>query len=169
MEENRYHGALLSCRDLPDLFELVKRAVKESLGRERSGLMLAMADLGNPPGGFVGAFYPVDSNIIVMNKVPLKRMEGLDPSLYRAYAFHLLLHEYLHSLGVVDEGGTRARVYQISAETFGKDHPISKMAADISRYVPMLTYPEEDFELPEDYSLELVHGFDRSSTEHYIS
>ncbi|MFP4197636.1 MAG: hypothetical protein ACLFS6_08320 [Methanomassiliicoccales archaeon] len=117
----------------------------------------------------MGAFYPVDSNIIVMNKVPLKRMEGLDPSLYRAYAFHLLLHEYLHSLGVVDEGGTRARVYQISAETFGKDHPISKMAADISRYVPMLTYPEEDFELPEDYSLELVHGFDRSSTEHYIS
>src|SRR5204863_409161 len=43
-------------QNLSDLFELVKRAVEAVLGRTRAGLMLALADLGNHPQGFLGAF-----------------------------------------------------------------------------------------------------------------
>src|SRR3989442_5472301 len=62
-------------RTLADVFELVKRAVETVLGRTRAGLMLALADLGNHPQGFLGAFYPVATNVIVMNKVPLLRIQ----------------------------------------------------------------------------------------------
>src|SRR5439155_1243429 len=89
-------------QNLSDLFELVKRAVEAVLGRTRAGLMLALADLGNHPQGFLGAFYPVASNVIVMNKVPLLRIQETNPALYKPYAFYVLLHEYLHSLEFVD-------------------------------------------------------------------
>src|SRR2546422_4295463 len=65
-----FNAKLDQARTLADVFELVKRAVEAVLGRTRAGLMLALADLGNHPQGFLGAFYPVASNVIVMNKVP---------------------------------------------------------------------------------------------------
>src|SRR5204863_9542995 len=85
-------------QNLSDLFELVKRAVEAVLGRTRAGLMLALADLGNHSQGFLGAFYPVASNVLVMNQVPLLRTQETNPNLYNHYAFDVLLHEYLHSL-----------------------------------------------------------------------
>src|SRR5256885_16807766 len=60
-------------QNLSDLFELVKRAVEAVLGRTRAGIMLAPAGLGNHPQGFLGAFYPVERNGIVMKKRPLLR------------------------------------------------------------------------------------------------
>ena len=61
-------------QSLADIFEIVKRAVEQDLGYSRGGLMLGLADLGNHPQGFIGAFYPVATNVIVMNKVPLARI-----------------------------------------------------------------------------------------------
>src|SRR5207247_1000903 len=98
-----FNAKLEQARTLADVFELVKRAVEAVLGRTRAGLMLALADLGNHPQGFLGAFYPVASNVIVMNKVPLLRIQETNPQLYKPYAFYVLLHEYLHSVGFVDE------------------------------------------------------------------
>ena len=46
-------------KGLPDIFEIVKRAVEMDLGYARGGLMLGLADLGNHPRGFIGAFYPI--------------------------------------------------------------------------------------------------------------
>src|SRR3989337_314796 len=96
-------------KGLPDIFEIVKRAVDMDLGYARGGLMLGLADLGNHPRGFVGAFYPIATNVIVMNKVPLARIRETDPQLWRSYAFHVLLHEYLHSVGYIDEMLCRRR------------------------------------------------------------
>ena len=92
-----------SSESLPELFQLAKEGVKEILGKERSGLMLGMADLGMRPDWFVGAFYPVGSNIIVMNKTPLRFLEETKPKIVKPYCFHILLHEYLHSIGILDE------------------------------------------------------------------
>src|SRR5437879_7613324 len=85
-----FSAKLDQARTLADVFELVKRAVEAVLGRTRAGLMLALADLGNHPQGFLGAFYPVASNVIVMNKVPLLRIEETNPRLYKPYAFYVL-------------------------------------------------------------------------------
>ncbi|TRZ90179.1 MAG: hypothetical protein D4R88_04115 [Methanosarcinales archaeon] len=46
------------------------------------------------------AFYPVGTNVIVMNKIPLERIKETRPELYKPYIFHasitpLLPHYYL--------------------------------------------------------------------------
>ncbi len=160
---------LESAKDLADIFELVKIVVRKSTGRERAGLMLGLANLGGGIDGFVGAFYPVATNIIVMNILPLERVKQTDPALCKPYVFHILLHEYLHALGIIDEDAARAKAYEISAATFGKDHPVTQLAADLSRFIPKLVYPVYGWSPLGEFTLELVKGFDRSSTAAYIS
>jgi hypothetical protein len=159
---------LESAKDLADIFELVKTTVRKAIGQERGGLMLGLANLGGGPQGFVGAFYPVATNIIVMNSLPLKRIKETDPALYKPYVFHILLHEYLHTLGIIDEAAARQKAYEISEATFGKDHPVTQFAADLSRFIPKLVYPVYGWMPPQEYQLELVKGFDRGSTAPYI-
>jgi hypothetical protein len=168
-KEKEFDVILTSAKDLPDIFELVKTVVRKTTGRERPGLMLGLANLGGGPHGFVGAFYPIATNIIVMNSLPLKRIRETDPALYKPYVFHILLHEYLHTLGIIDESATRRKAYEISAQTFGKNHPVTQFAADLSKFVPKLVYPVYGWQPQEDYHLELVKGFDKSSTASYIN
>src|SRR3990170_3135381 len=137
-------------RTLADLFELVKSAVQTVLGRSRAGLMLALADLGNHPQGFLGAFYPIASNVIVMNKVPLLRIQETNPDLYRPYAFYVLLHEYLHSIGFVDERVCRTQSHRILETLFGSEH---------------LVFPDAAWQ-PAELALEFVPGFDRGSASY---
>src|SRR5438046_5438407 len=121
-------------QNLSDLFELVKRAVEAVLGRTRASLMLSLADLGNHPQGFVGAFYPVASNVIVMNKVPLLRIQETNPNIYKPYAFYVLMHEYLHSLGFVDERVCREQSHPILESRFGDDTLATQKRAPHARY-----------------------------------
>src|SRR6059058_5254437 len=128
-----FNAKLEQARTLADVFELVKRAVEAVLGRTRAGLMLALADLGNHPQGFLGAFYPVASNVIVMNKVPLLRIQEADPRLYKTYAFYVLLHENLHSIGFVDERGCCGQPHRVRESHCGVDHLGTPISADTAR------------------------------------
>jgi hypothetical protein len=152
-------------RDLADIFELVKRAVEVVLGRSRAGLMLALADLGNHPHGFLGAFYPVASNVIVMNKVPLLRIRETNPGLYRHYAFYVLLHEYLHSVGFVDEVACRTQANRVAETLFGPDHAVTQISQDFTRFFPSLVFPDAAWQ-PRELELEFVRGFDRGSASY---
>lgn len=160
-----YPEKLENSDSLPAIFELVKRAVSESIGSSRGGLMLGLADLGNHPAGFVGAFYPVASNIIVMNRVPLERIKETNPHLLKPYSFHVLLHEYLHSLGYLDEILTRRKTYEISRKIFGEDHPATQIAKDYAKFFPNLVYPDITW-FPQELNIELVRNFDRSSASY---
>jgi len=164
-----YDMRLQKAKDMVDIFELVKTAVRKSIGRERSGLMLGLSNLGGGPEGFVGAFYPVATNIIVMNTTPLTRIKQTNPELYKPYVFHVLLHEYLHTLGIMDEAATRAKALEISEMVFGKDHIATQLAMDLSKFMPNLVYPIYGWKPPGEPRLELVKGFDRSSTDLYIN
>lgn len=154
---------LESTRTLADIFELVKRAVEDEIGYARGGLMLGLADLGNHPQGFLGAFHPLTTNVIVMNKVPLARIQETEPRLYKAYAFHVLLHEYLHTVGYIDETNLRRKVVEISRKRFGEEHVVTQIAMDVTKFFPNLVYPDVAWE-PEDLNIELVEGFDRGNT-----
>ncbi len=156
---------LANARSLADVFEVVKAAVWETVGKRRAGLMLGLADLGNHPQGWLGAFYPVASNVIVMNRVPLQRIRDTDPELYNPYAFHVLLHEYLHTLGYLDEAVVRPKAYEVSLAAFGEGHPATDIAADPSRFFPSLVYPDAAWQ-PQELRIELVEGFDRSSASY---
>ncbi len=160
-----FNTRLENARTLADIFEVVKEAVKESIGTSRGGLMLGLANLGNHPQGFLGAFYPVGSNIIVLNRVPLDRIKETDPRLYKPYTFHVMLHEYLHTLGYLDESVVRQKVYGICRDIFGEEHPATRLAADTTPFFKNLVYPDVAWKA-DDMKLELVPGFDRSSASY---
>jgi hypothetical protein len=113
--------------DFEEIFKMVKRAVKAFLGKERSGLMLVLADL--PPE--IGAFHSFGSNSIVMNRIALDaiRAGAKGDVEVESYIFVVLLHEYLHSLGYLDESQTRMLVYEICKGLFGRDHQATRMAS----------------------------------------
>ncbi len=156
---------LREAKDLPAIFELVKLAVIKTRRKRRAGLMLGIGDLGNHPKGFLGAFYPVATNIIVMNRIPMDRIKETDPDLYKPYVFHVLLHEYIHALGDVDEFSTRMTTYEITKELFGPDHLATKIAEDYTQFFPSLVYPDVAWQ-PQSLDFELVDNFDASSVRY---
>lgn len=147
---------------LADIFEIVKEAVWNSRMKSRAGLMLGLADLGNSPQGFIGAFFTVGSNFIVMNKIPLERIQETRPELFKPFAFHVLMHEYIHSLGYLDERLVRQMVYDISKAVMGESHLATQLAHDPTCFIPNLAYPDLAWQ-PKDLRMELVEGFDRGS------
>jgi hypothetical protein len=158
-----FSARLERAKDLTDIFEIVKEAVRVQMGISRAGLMLGLAELGGDNKSFVGGLYPVTSNIIVMNKSVLNRIMVIQPELYKSYAFHVLLHEYIHAVGVLDEEQTRRLAYSISVALFGKEHKTAYIAEDISRVLPFFTYAEPKLDDETTMDIELVKGFDRSS------
>jgi hypothetical protein len=166
--ENRranFHTRLENAKTLADIFEVVKAAVWECQRKSRAGLMLGLANLGNHPQGFFGGFYPVGSNVIVMNKIPLERIKETRPELYKPYIFHVLLHEYLHTLGYLSESGVRQMAHEITKQVFGEEHLATKIAKDTTLFFKNLVYPDAAWQ-PDDMNLELVDGFDRGSASY---
>jgi hypothetical protein len=165
-----YALKLEEANNLSDIFEIVKDAVRKVMKTGRAGLTLGLAEMGGGEDYWIGAFYPVGSTTIVMNKTSMRRISETEPQLFNAYAFHVLLHEYLHSLGYIDEKRTRSMVYWIAGEIFGEDHVVTQMAIDISKFFPNLTYPATDY-LPENLEtleLEMIKDFDRSSISYIM-
>jgi len=162
---NGLNARLDACGNLADIFELVKEATKSFLGQHRAGLMLGMANLGMRRGSFVGAFHPIGSNIIVMNKAPFDvALRTTDKKVLNGYCFHLLLHEYLHALGYVSEEEVRDLVHRVCSLALGKDNPATVMAErGIAFYFPKVTYFSQSIPIPRDLQIELVKDFDKSS------
>lgn len=154
--------------NLADIFELVKQSVKKFLNQHRAGLMLGLADLGMRRGFFVGAFYPIGSNIIVINRAPFDlALRTADKKVFNAYCFHLLLHEYLHALGYVSEEEVRDLVHRICSLALGKDNPATIMAEKgLAFYFPKVTYFSRDIRIPRDTEIELIKDFDKSSVSY---
>ncbi len=121
-----FSSALEAAQSVPELFAVVKAAVAATAQRQRDGLRVGFSELGIGPWGFVGAYHPIGSDLIVMNKTLLRRVA--QTGLFRHYAFNLLLHEYLHTLGVLDERITRVLAQQIAIATLGEDHPATAIA-----------------------------------------
>ena len=160
-----YAERLDKAKSLSDLFELVKRAVEEALGLRRAGLMLVLADLGGTKSQWLGAFYPVATNVIVMNRSTLRVLEDEHPELWKPYAFHILLHEYLHTVGYLDELQTRKYALLVSEQLFGKEHVATDIARDITKYLPSFVYPTLGF-APAYGNAEIVADFDKGSTSY---
>ena len=80
------------------------------------------------------------SNMIVMNKLLL--IKEKDPVLYKPYAFHVLLHEYIHSLGYMNDDFVHRKVFDITKPLFGETHLASQIAKDATRFIPSLAYPD---------------------------
>jgi hypothetical protein len=158
MSQQHFREELERSRSYSDLFMLVKLAVKKVLGRNRAGLMLYLGDLPL----HVGALHQVGSNGIVLNRQVLEIVSRTANSEVEinSFIFTLLLHEYLHSLGCLDEGEVRRLVHRISSEIFGEDHPTVGMA--INPPLPKIL-PQDMHGEKRNPNLELVKEFEKPS------
>jgi len=162
-----YKKSLDKAKGFADIFELVKKTVKNYLNADQAGLLLGLSDLGSYGHAFLGAFYSFDANTIVINKRPLNKIKQKDPNLYNPYIFHVLLHEYIHSLGITEENEVRALAYKITQKFFGKNHLATQIALNLEKFLPNLTFGS-DFEPPEDMSIEFISGIDRDNTDYIM-
>lgn len=157
-------------QSLIETFEEVKKAVQKNEKRSRGGLMLGLQEIGASLDGFIGAYYPIASNIIVVNKTPLRRILETKKTLLKPYVFHVLLHEYIHALGYIDEDITGQKTYEISKKQFGEHHIVTELSTDIKKFFPNLVYPIRGWIPQKSVPLiELVPGFDFSNTTPYIT
>lgn len=161
-----YEKELKKAKTFADIFEIVKEMVMEFLGAEQAGLLVGVTDLGAHNQGFIGAFYSLNANMIIINKKPLTRILQTSPSIYNYYLFHVILHEYIHSIGSYDEAQTRQLVHEISQHYFGKEHVVTQLASNIEKFIPNLTYPVQGFQPPQDVNIEFARGIDNKNTNY---
>jgi hypothetical protein len=154
---------LAKARGIPDVFEAVKEAVRRVLGKERAGLMVVTQEIGNMPGGFLGAYFVVGANAIVVNQTPLRRIQETQKDLEIPWLFGVLLHEYLHALGILDEAEVRRVTTRVASEVLGPDHPATRMAEKPMEYIGNLAWPHVVWQ-PQDVPFEIVKGLDRDAT-----
>ena len=141
-----------------ELFEIVKRVVDEERGEHRAGLSLVLTNMPKE----VGAYHPVGANIIVLNKsliLGLKQVTN-NPKQVNSFIFMVLMHEYLHSLGYLDEDQVRKTARQICIASLGEDHPTVKLAtANWLELFPQL----QNLKHSTSREFEVVSRFDSSS------
>lgn len=157
--------------ELPDIFEKVKSDVNKVYGQHRAGLNLGLADLGIFKGAFIGGMHFYPGNDIVMNRKPLKLLIGQhNHEIIWAYTYHILLHEYLHSLGILNERKCRKATLEVTEAIFEEEnHPAVVMAKKgIGAYFKNLEFiyapPNRR---PQGVSVEYVQGFDKNSYSYY--
>lgn len=142
-----------------DVFSIVKTHVEEVLGLHRAGLTLGLSSLSSG----IGAYHVVGSNMIVLNKELLERVRRVEPpEIVSSFLYMLLLHEYLHSLGFMDEAQVRKTSEEVATRMLGGGHPASVLIrtplTEIFPYLGSLHYSEA----PED-DVEIVRDFDSRS------
>jgi hypothetical protein len=162
LRQQQYGNKILQLADFNQAFELVKSAVEEKFNMHRAGLSLILQGLPTK----LGAYHVLGSNLIIVNKRILGIIK-IHKSLgeYNSYLFMVLTHEYLHSLGIIDEIQVRKMTYTLLVSLVGEQHIATKMA----RHQPWDLFPE--LSLLSDNSFEqkfeIVKNFDKT-TQSYI-
>lgn len=160
---------------LADIFELAKGLVLRHLGRSRSGIMVGLQSLGLSPHGYLGGYYVTGSNAVVLNRDVLAHIEANHPRYWNAYALHVMMHEYLHSLGYFDEREVRQRTLSICRAALGPEHPATQIAATMApgaeadqapELFRQLTLPPYGWEPEAGGHIEYVKGVDREATDY---
>ena len=159
-------------KQMPDIFERVKHDVEKEIGRHRAGLSLGLVSMGMFQGGFIGGMFFSGGTMILMNVTPLHIILGEQPDeIVIAYVYHILLHEYIHSLGFLNERQCRQIVLEISKNVH-KDpkHPAVVLATKgIGAYFPNLhlIYAPPDFNPQKGLKIDRVKEFDKDSFRYF--
>lgn len=135
-QQAQFRDKISNLKDFNETFELVKSTVLQKFKMHRAGLSLILQMMPSN----LGAYHILGSNVIVMNSYLLaavKQVAGSDDE-YNSYVFMVLVHEYLHSLGIVDENAVRQMTFQLCSWMLGNDHAATKMAKED----PASLYPQ---------------------------
>lgn len=121
-----FNNHLDRAKSYADIWLIVQQTAEYALGKRRNSMMLFLDDL--PLG--LGAYYPVGTNNIVLNRALVDVVEAKipDKTTINALIYNLLLHEYLHALGEMSEVGVRREVVEVAKRSFGEEHIATVLA-----------------------------------------
>lgn len=162
LQYQNYRDKIFDLSDFNEAFELVKSTVESKFKMHRAGLSLILQGLPT----ILGAYHIMGSNLIIVNKRILniiKKYKSQEE--YNSYLFMVLAHEYLHSLGVIDELQVRKMTYDLISSLVGEDH----IAARMARYQPWDLFPELRYFQNNSFEqkFEIIKNFD-NTTQSYI-
>jgi len=122
--------SLGKAKNYGEVWKIVQETAEYALGKRRNSMMLFLDDLPLQ----LGAYYPVGTNNIVLNRALVEVVEAsvTDKSTVNALVYNLLLHEYLHALGEMSETGVRREVVEVAKKSFGERH----IATEVARKYP---------------------------------
>jgi hypothetical protein len=158
-QQVQFRERIASLKDFGEAFELVKSAVLQKFKMHRAGLSLILQVMPSQ----LGAYHMLGSNAIVMNSYLLAAVRKLAGSTeeYNSYMFMVLAHEYLHSLGIVDENTVRQMTFELCRWMLGDDHTATRMAKED----PSTIYPELRSLMQSQFSrdFQVVGNFDKKN------
>lgn len=123
---NSYSQELDNAQTYAQVWKIVKSTVEYVMCKNRAGMMLFLDDLPLQ----LGAYYPVGTNNIVLNRTLVDIVENKISSkpTVNALVYNLLLHEYLHALGEMSETAVRKQVVAVAQKSFGENHQATVLA-----------------------------------------
>lgn len=155
----QFREKVASLKDFNEAFELVKSVVLQKFRMHRAGLSLILQMMPSN----LGAYHMLGSNAIVMNSYLLAAVRKIAGSTeeYNSYLFMVLAHEYLHSLGIVDENTVRQMTFELCKWMLGDDHAATRMAKED----PSTIYPELRSLMQSQFSrdFQVVRNFDKTN------
>lgn len=158
-EQMQFVEKIANLKDFDETFELVKAVVLQKFKLHRAGLSLILQMMPSS----LGAYHMLGSNAIVVNTYLLTTLKRIVKSTeeYNSYIFMVLSHEYLHSLGIVDENTVRQMTFELCKWMLGNDHTATKMAKN----GPSAIYPELRLLMQSQFGrdFQVVKNFDRSN------
>jgi hypothetical protein len=157
-DEECFGFNLDKAKNYAEVWKIVKETVAYALEKRRDGMMLFLDDLPLQ----LGAYYPVGTNNIVLNRslVEIAEANISNKSKVNALTYNLLLHEYLHALGEMSETEVRREVVEVAKKSFGETH----MATVVARKSPWILL--KDLPLGVMYTrkriMEIVRDFEKT-------
>ena len=114
-ETGQFNTRLDNAKDYAEVWQIVKDSVEFAQAKRRDSMMLFLEDLPLQ----LGAYYPVGTNNIVLNRTLVDIVEQSISSkpTVNALTYNLLLHEYLHALGDLSEAGVRKGVVEVAQKS----------------------------------------------------
>ncbi len=159
---NQFGNRLDNAKNYAEVWQIVKETAQVTLGKKRDAMMLFLDDLPLQ----LGAYYPVGTNNIVLNRSLVEIVEASVTSkpTVNALVYNLLLHEYLHALGELSEVEVRRLVIEVAKKCFGEQHIAAEIACK-SPWVLLKDIPLGPYNAPKRV-MEIVKNFEKTS--HYI-
>ncbi len=158
----RFANSLDQAKNYAEVWQIVQQTAQYAVGKRRNSMMLFLDDLPLQ----LGAYYPVGTNNIVLNRALVDVVEAqvTDKPTVNALVYNLLLHEYLHALGEMSETGVRQEVVEVARKSFGEQH-IATVLARKSPWVLLKGLPLAPVNAPKRV-MEIVRNFEK--TDKYI-
>ena len=167
-----YKIKLDKANSINELYKLVQIIVLEHIGKVKEDIDIEFRNLGFTRDGYIGGLYSYYNNTITINAAPFYQILRQNKRLAKYHLFYVLLHEYVHAIGVNNEEKTREITQNICEERFGDNHTLTKMARHAYNSImpQMPVYRKKDIfkeDFLDDFFTEIEKMFDGAFEEFF--